>query len=278
MQNNNIIITEGVKGMYNGAVKEAVLLNIDKRAELTIFTKVNELGDFSCLAAPEYMVINIPSIGMKAIREGQRIQGEYSVTAISLYGMADFCYLNEDGSEHEGVTMEHCGNIVIVGDTISAQDTVKHGFDGIESEPVEIGAYKPENKLHIHLDVGDVKETLFDDVFVTTASAQSVLKKLKNHVDYDERISEEAHGKGFQIIPKEYEEVAERLDVNQHYNPCFIPTGMDVDTLIFFDAIKKDDVTPENIEEVIEQAHVYLDDESLMMDDAIEQAILDSNL
>jgi len=107
-------------------------------------------------------------------------------------------------------------------------------------------------------DVNSILEYI-DGTFVTLATARNILAVLRSKSEPDIGFNDlKKCLSKVRDIPEAYHDVAEKLDINQFYNPCFV-SGVDVYTLIFFEALERPKTTPENIEDLVLAAKQDLD-------------------
>jgi len=124
-----------------------------------------------------------------------------------------------------------------------------------------------QDEIHITWTVDDILHQMDGrDEMLTREQAKEILHGIRNKHDaciginwdvIDTHISMylSEHHKPF--LPPSYQGVAEKLEVNTNYNPSF-EDGADTRSLIFFEALSRDTVTPDNIEVVIEMAEAEL--------------------
>jgi len=206
---------------------------------------------------PEKVVVSIKKEGMELIAKAMNFL-KSGINASQLEILSDlfaFEFLDGDDQKYEKVQMLWTGNVVVGAEDIYFRVGTKHGYGYVMTETAPFDAdevINPKDSFTIVWDTSCIIE-YDDDNFVTLETARKILGEL-------EGIDAAGKGVGFsdledclsriQTIPDEYFDVANELDINQFFNPCYV-TDVDTTTLIFFDALKESFVTAENMEDVI---------------------------
>jgi len=275
---------EDVVGIENFAdhVAQAAYFYADPNAALNaVMTIHNDGEDDERGEMPHAVILKLNKKEMKMVKAARKLvaQGANSV-ALEAVGMAVF--VDENGKQCD-TPFTH--KIAVYSTTMCVTaESQDDNEDRFISSDLSIESYDLKNEIDFTWDV-DYVMMLAGAHNVTKATAQAIIKVVfettfKTGNVANDKICQALDASNFHGMSDEYLDIANALGVTQLSSPSVIKKGtafgykMPLDSEIFFAAIKKGvKADQDTIEEFIAAVHVYLDDNSLTFDDAIDEVL-----